>query len=482
MLKKLTRANVTSKVQRPVKVLQFGDGNFLRGFADWVIDIMNEKVDFNGNVKVIRPLRKGSSKKEDTQGGLYHVALMGLQNGKMISDTRMITCVSGFIDPYENKDDFLAAADNPYLKIVISNTTESGITFNSNDGNPDRMPESFPAKVALLLYHRFKTFDGDPAKGLIFLPCELIEKNGETLRSFVLQYSGLWKLPTEFARWVNECNTFCNTLVDRIVPGFPKDNIHEIQGSTGYEDNQVVVAEPFHFWAIEGSEEARTFFPVDKTELSVKFVKDLSPYRTRKVRILNGAHTALTPVAYLRGLRTVKESVGDSYCGSFLRMAIFEEIIPTLDSPEAELNQFANDVLERFQNPFIKHELSSIALNSISKYKVRVLPSVLEYVKRKGTLPERLIFSLACLIQSYKGDVKGTSTPVNDSEDIVEFFKKIWESRDLRSVVEGTLSNASFWDQDLTKVPGLTSRLIFFLERLADEDVAEVLKGKEQEI
>ena len=459
MLKKLTRANVTSKVQRPVKVLQFGDGNFLRGFADWVIDIMNEKVDFNGNVKVIRPLRKGSSKKEDTQGGLYHVALMGLQNGKMISDTRMITCVSGFIDPYENKDDFLAAADNPYLKIVISNTTESGITFNSNDGNPDRMPESFPAKVALLLYHRFKTFDGDPAKGLIFLPCELIEKNGETLRSFVLQYSGLWKLPTEFARWVNECNTFYNTLVDRIVPGFPKDNIHEIQGSTGYEDNQVVVAEPFHFWAIEGSEEARTFFPVDKTELSVKFVKDLSPYRTRKVRILNGAHTALTPVAYLRGLRTVKESVGDSYCGSFLRMAIFEEIIPTLDSPEAELNQFANDVLERFQNPFIRHELKSIALNSISKFKVRVLPSIIEYHKRTGRLPQNLIFSFAAMIRFYKGEWKGESLPVNDSADVVSFFKDTWKSDNTDHVVKSVLANSMLWGEDLTKIEGLADSI-----------------------
>ena len=460
MLKILTRANIPSKQQRPVKVLQFGDGNFLRGFADWVIDIMNEKVDFNGDVQVIRPLRRGSSKKEDIQGGLYHVALMGLQNGKMISDTRLITCISGFIDPYENKNEFLADGENPDLEIVLSNTTESGITFNPNDDNPDTMPESFPGKVALLLYHRFKTFKGDPAKGLIFLPCELIEKNGETLRSLVLQYSELWKLPAKFARWVNDCNTFCNTLVDRIVPGFPKDNINDIQARTGYEDNQVVAAEPFHFWAIEGwSEKVKSFFAADKAGLSVKFVNDLTPYRSQKVRILNGAHTALTPVAYLRGLRTVKESVEDSYCGSFLRTAIFQEIVPTLDSPVAELNQFADDVLERFQNPFIRHELKSIALNSISKFKVRVLPSIIEYQKRTGRLPQNLIFSFAAMIRFYKGEWKGEALPVNDSADVVSFFADTWKCEDTNHVVKSVLANSMLWGEDLTKIEGLTDSI-----------------------
>ena len=466
MLKKLNRANVTHKLERPIKVLQFGDGNFLRGFADWVIDILNEKTDFNGDVQIVRPLRKGSAKKHDDQDGLYHVALMGLQNGKMISDTRLITCISGFVDPYNQSQLYHSAAENPDLKFIISNTTESGITFNANDNDPTQVPESFPGKITVLLYHRFKKFNGDRSKGLVFLPCELIEKNGDTLKSVVLQYCSHWKLPTAFAQWISECNTFCNTLVDRIVPGFPKDNIDEIQKKTGYEDNQVVSAEPFHLWVIEAPNEVREIFPADKAELSVKYVEDLTPYRTQKVRILNGAHSALTPVAYLRGIRTVGEAVNNEYCRAFIKKAIFEEIIPTLDSSEAELRQFANDVLERFQNPFIKHELKSIALNSISKFKVRVLPSILEYKKRTGKLPTNLIYSFAALVMFYKGEWNGERLPVNDSEEVIAFFIEVWKRDNLQDVVTSVLSNATIWGMDLTKVDGLWESATKALEAL----------------
>lgn len=465
MLKKLNRSNVTTQ-QRPIKVLQFGDGNFLRGFADWLIDILNERTDFNGNVQVVRPLRKGTIKKHDDQDGLFHVALMGLQNGKMISETRLITCVSGFIDPYYDLQLYLQASENPDLRFVISNTTESGITFNSNDNDINQMPDSFPAKVALLLYHRFKKFNGNKSKGLIFFPCELIEKNGEMLKAIVLQYCAHWKLPTAFAQWVDHSNTFCNTLVDRIVPGFPKDTIADIQAKTGFEDSQLVSAEPFHFWAIEAPEDVRMLFPADKVGLSLKYVNDLSPYRTQKVRILNGAHTALTPLAYLRGLRTVRESIVDAYCGSFIKNAIFEEIIPTLDSPAAELNQFASDVLERFQNPFIRHELKSIALNSISKFKVRVLPSIIEYHRRTGKLPQHLVFSFAAMIRFYKGHWKGEELPVNDAPDVIAFFKEAWKSDNADHVAKTVLSNQTLWGADLTEITGLVEQLKLSLEQL----------------
>jgi tagaturonate reductase len=468
MLKKLNRVNAGPIQPRPIKVLQFGDGNFLRGFADWIIDILNERTDFDGDVQIVRPLRRGSSKKKNEQDGLYHVALMGLQNGKMISESRLIKCISGFVDPYENLQDFLKAAENPDLKFVISNTTESGIVFNNNDRDPDNLPESFPGKATAFLYHRFKTFKGDSSKGLIFLPCELIEKNGEVLKTIIGQYSKLWNLPAAFNLWVDASNTFCNSLVDRIVPGFPKDRIDEIQSMTGFEDTEVVSAEPFHLWVLEAPTFVQQLFPAHRAGLSIKYVSDLTPYRTQKVRILNGAHTALTPLAYLYGLRTVKESIDNNYTGEFIKKAIFEEIIPTLDLPVGELQRFAGDVLERFQNPFIRHELKSIALNCVSKFKVRVLPSILEYKRRRGKLPSNLLFSFAALIRFYKGEWKGEAIPLNDSPLVLEFFKEAWKCNDREQVVSSVIANREFWEEDLTKIEGMSAGIA---KRLAEVEL-----------
>lgn len=454
MLQKLNRTTAQVHAARPVKVLQFGEGNFLRAFADWVIDILNEKTDFNGNIQIVQPLKNGLGTMINNQDGLYHVVLNGIQNGKPLQETRLITSVTGVINPYEDFQQYLKAAENPDLRFVISNTTEAGITFSAADADPNVLPDSFPGKLTVFLYHRYSFFKGAADKALTLVPCELIEKNGDKLRTTILQYIQHWNLPDAFKQWIENHTAFCNTLVDRIVPGFPKDTIKEIHEATGYEDNLVVMAEPFHLWVIEAPESMQDTFPAAKAGLQVKFVKDLTPYRTRKVRILNGAHTALVPVAYLRGLRTVREAVEDSYAGDFIRKAIFEEIIPTLDLPAAELQQFANDVIERFQNPFIRHELISIALNSVSKYQVRVLPSVLEYHKRTGKLPERLLQSLAALIQFYKGEAQGESIPLNDTPDVLAFFQDAWKGDDAAAAVSKTLANKAFWGEDLTAIPG----------------------------
>ena len=465
--------NAGSPPPRPIRVLQFGDGNFLRGFADWVIDILNEKTDFNGDVLVIRPLRKDRMSEPDAQQGLYHVLLNGLQNGKEVSTTRLITCLAGTIDPYQEFEKFLQAAENPDLQFVLSNTTEAGIAFDPDDKDPLAQSESFPAKLTSLLYHRFKFFQGAPDKGLIHLPCELIENNGDTLRSVVLSYCDLWKLPPEFAKWISQDNVFCNSLVDRIVPGFPKDNIEEIQKRIGYGDNHVVSAEPFHLWVIEAPESVQQKFPAHKAGLSVKYVDDLTPYRSQKVGILNGAHTCLVPVAYLHGLRTVKESVDDPYTGRFIRETIFEEIVPTLDLPKAELKKFAEDTLERFQNPFIRHELKSIALNSISKFKVRVLPTILRFIDREQKLPLHLLYSFAALIRFYKGDWKGEALPLADAPEVLTFFKKAWDTNNAESVVQQVLGNKTLWDTDLTMVPGLADYLVKSLGTLETTGIFE---------
>jgi tagaturonate reductase len=473
MSKELNRRNAGITTTRPVKVLQFGEGNFMRAFVDWIIDILNEQSDFNGDVQVIQPISKGMGEMINKQEGLYHLVLNGIKNGKATTETRLITCLREVLNPYENYHAFLETGENPDLTFIFSNTTEAGIAFNAADTTRDRLPESFPGKITALLYHRFHHFKGATDKGLFIIPCELIDKNGQALRDTIVQFIDLWKLEDAFKNWIINHNTFCNTLVDRIVPGFPRETIKEIQEKIGYEDNLVVTAEPFHLWVIEGPPSVSRAFPADKAGLDVKFVKDQSPYRTRKVRILNGAHTSMVPVCYLHGLRTVRESIEDSFCGNFIRQTISDEIIPTLDLPSEELNQFADDVIERFQNPFIRHELSSIALNSVSKYKVRVLPSVLEYVKRKKALPHHLLFSLACLIRFYKGDWKGTPTPVSDTPEIVEFFKTIWTTSNADDIAIQVLSNKSFWDIELTKIPGLTNRVADFLKNLEEGSVAQ---------
>jgi tagaturonate reductase len=451
MPSKLNRQSVPT-TKRPIKIIQFGEGNFLRAFCDWMVDILNEKTDFNGNIKIVQPIGQGMGAAINAQDGLYHVVLNGISKGVQTSEDRLITCVDSVLNPYDDYSKFLELGENPDLKFIFSNTTEAGIAFNDNDNSPERLPNSFPGKVTVLLYHRFKFFKGSADSGVTFLPCELIEKNGTTLKSVVERYIGLWKLPPGFRTWLNTSVHFYNTLVDRIVPGFPKETITEIHERTGYEDNLAVMAEPFHLWVIEAPESLKETLPLNKIGLHVQYVPDLTPYRTRKVRILNGAHTALVPVAYLNGLRTVGESVADKFLHDFLSGAIEKEIIPTLDLPASELTHYASEVMERFQNPFIKHELSSIALNSISKYKVRVLPSVLEYVARKQELPKHLLISLAYLIRFYKGEWKGEKLPVNDTPEVMEFFKKAWATNDPVYVAKVVLGNVDFWGIDLNTV------------------------------
>ncbi len=460
MLKKLNRINAGIRQERPVKVLQFGDGNFLRGFADWIIDILNEQTDFNGGIQVISPLRRSSAAAQYDQDGLYHVVLNGIKRGTTFSELRMITAVSGYVDPYGQYEAFLALAGHASIKFVISNTTEAGISFNPGDTDADKVSESFPGKVTQLLYHRYKRFDGDRGKGLIFLPCELIENNGLALKLTVLQYAQLWKLPLEFIHWIDHSNIFCNTLVDRIVTGFPKATADEINRKTGFADNRIVAAEPYYLWVIEGPSEVRKNFPVQQAGLEVLFVNDLTPYRTRKVRILNGAHTSLMAVAYLKGFRTVLEAVQDPELYNFIQKAITSEIIPTLPLHEKELIAFAAEVLERFQNPTIRHELSAIALNSITKFKVRVLPSILDYVSLKGKLPPHLVYAFASLLVFYRGDWKGEKLPLNDNPDTIDFFKQSWAIENVAEVVHTILSNTRLWDQDLTSIEGLVEAVV----------------------
>ena len=445
----------------PTRVLQFGEGNFLRAFVDAMIQEMNHKADFNSSVIVVQPIENGLVDILNNQNGMYNLYLRGIKNGKPESSCELIQSIHSGINPYHDFDAFLNTAWIPEMRFVISNTTEAGICLTEQDNPDDCPPISFPAKLTVWLFHRYQSFKGDMSKGMIFLPCELIEKNGTRLEKYILEFAERFNYPEPFINWIKDANIFCNTLVDRIVPGYPKERIKEVTAELGYEDRLVVEAETFQLWVIESQKDISTEFPAQKAGLNVLFVKDLTPYRTRKVRILNGAHTTLVPVAYLCGFDTVRESLEDSTINQFLQQAIHEEIIPTLDLPEAELKQFADEVNNRFMNPYIKHYLTSIALNSFSKFETRVLPSILEFVKRNGVVPEKLTFSLAALIVFYKGKRGEEIIPLKDEQHILDFLQTGWgtyngDTDNLFNFVFAILGLKSVWKTDLNKVPGLT--------------------------
>lgn len=463
------------------KVLQFGEGNFLRAFVDWQIDKMNKEADFNGSVVVVQPIEVGLVDKLNEQDGLYTLYLQGMNEGKAVKEHSVINSISRGINPYTQHAEYLKLAENPELRFVFSNTTEAGIVFDENDKLEDKPQRSFPGKLTALLYNRFKFFKGEKAKGLIIIPCELIDRNGDKLKKLILEFAKLWNLEEGFAAWINEANTFCSTLVDRIVPGYPRDTIKEITEELGYEDNLVNVGEHFHLFIIEGPKWIENEFPASKAGLNIKFVDAMAPYRTRKVRILNGSHTSLVPVSYLYGLNTVAESVDHEVIGKFIKDTIYNEIIPTLDLPEEELKYYAEVVLERFMNPFVKHYLMSIALNSMSKFETRDLPSLLEYLKRKGQLPKKLVFSLAALIEFYKGKRGEEDIKLADDEDILELYKTAWGSCDgteagLRTVVTTVLGYEKNWKMNLNEVQGLTDAVTNYLIKIEKLGIKEALK------
>jgi len=459
------------------RIIQFGEGNFLRAFANWMIHEMNKKANFDGGVVVVQPIDQGLVKMLNNQDGLYTLYLNGIKNGKAISEHEIIDCIQRSINPYVNNEAYLANAENSDLRFVISNTTEAGISYNEKDKLTDAPQSSFPGKLTALLYKRFQTFKGASDKGLIVIPCELIDRNGDNLKKIILQYAKDWNLGSDFTEWINDDNIFCNTLVDRIVPGYPRDKMDAITKELGYKDNLVVEGEQFHLWVIEGPESVKEEFPSEACGLNVVFTDNMEPYRTRKVRILNGAHTTLVPVGYLYGIDRVRESLEDEVVGKFLKEALYNNICPTLDLPDEELKQFSSDVLDRFKNPYLEHELMSISLNSISKYKTRVLPSVLEFINRKNELPKHLLFSLAALIAFYKGERNGTPITLKDDTTVLEFFNNQWTSNDVPKIVKATLSNTNFWGTDLTTIDGLENEVFKQLESIVNNGMKSTLNA-----
>ena len=476
-MEKLTRENAKLTEALPIKVVQFGEGNFLRAFVDYVIDKLNKEANFNAGVAVIQPLAGGLVEMLNDQDGLYNLFMKGVKQGEEIQQQRTISCIQKGINPYKDYEEYLKLAEEESLEFIISNTTEAGIAYDDSDTLEGTPHKSFPAKLTALLYRRLKHFNADASKGLTIIPCELINYNADTLKKIILQYAQLWHLGDEFISWIDKSNSFHNTLVDRIVPGYPKDDIESYQSQLEFEDKLIVSAEVFLLWVIEGDEKLKAKIPFDKIDENIVVVKDMQPYRTRKVRILNGAHTTMVPFSILYGNETVKETVDDSFTGAFVKEAIFKEIIPTLSLSEEELKTFAEEVLDRFRNPFIKHQLASIALNSISKFKVRVLPSLLVFQTNCNRLPLHLVYAFACLIRFYRGDWNNQILPVNDDESVINEIKRIWENHSYQEISYAVLSNEKFWDVDLTTVPELQDKVALALELIESKGIEEGYKN-----
>mgnify|MGYP000670084950 CR=1 FL=1 len=482
----------------PVKVMQFGEGNFLRAFVDYFYDIANEKAGYNGKVKLVQPISNFPQMADwiNEQEGLYTLYLRGSEKGQKVDAKRVISCVSDCVCPYiDGKwDEVLELARSADLETIVSNTTEAGIAYTQGDSQFDQVPpNSFPAKLTRVLFERYKAFNGAADKGLTILSCELIDNNGKELLKCVNQYIEQWGLEDGFKKYVNEDCTFCGSLVDRIVPGRIRDEkeVAELEQKHGYTDPLLDVGEVFGVWVIEGDEKLNDVLPFKKAGLSDKVfvVPDMSPYKKRKVRILNGAHTGFVLGAYLAGENIVRDCMHDDVIKGFMNKMLYEEVIPTLPLDKDDLLKFAAAVSDRFNNPFVNHELMSISLNSTSKWKARNMPSFLEYIKEQGKLPVCLTMSLAAYIAFYSNDIQeltdaglicrrpaGNEYTVSDDRWVLEFY---YEHRDASAaeLVHEVLTNKKMWDQDLTGIEGLEKAVTEDLEKIRREGAKAAYAG-----
>ena len=465
----------------PIRILQFGQGNFMRGFFDWQVDLLNERTGLDAGVVIVRPRGGSAAPLLDVQDGLFTVLVRGLDGqGEPVKEYRTVECVQREIDPNAGHADYLALAANPDLRFVVSNTTEAGIDVNYTDRFDDAPPSAFPAKLAQFLFKRYEAFSASRDKGLVLLPCELIDRNGPALKQAVLHFARLWNLDPAFDAWVEQACTFCSTLVDLIVTGHPGADAGSIAEDLGYQDQFLVAAEYYYLFVIQGPAWVGEELKLAGSGLNVKLVDDITPYKKRKVGILNGGHTTLVPVALLAGLEAVGPAVDDQGTGAFLRAAIAEEIIPALmngDAERQELEAYARDVLLRFRNPAIHHRLASIALNSWSKFAARVMPQLLRYIEiNAGRMPRRLVLALAATMVLYRG---GTIELADDKANL-DWFAQAWSKVSsgewsLAQLASGWLANRALWGRDLNDVPGLTYALTVALEQIGKRGVRELL-------
>jgi tagaturonate reductase len=456
----------------PVKILQFGTDNFLLGFADWIVQEANDKAGFNAGVSVIQSTPNGAIL--NNQEGVFTVILKGIYEEEFVRKQYKIDAIQRVVNPHKNYLSFLDEALNPDLQFIISNSIEGGIIFTPTD-ILDNLASSFPGQLTQLLFHRFKNKLNN---SLLILPTELIEQNGIALKACIKKYAEHWGLSTEFDTWLTRHITFCNTLVDRIVSGVPKKPKETFYNELGYADDLALEGEWFYLWVIDGPRWIEEVLPFKKAGLHVVYTHDLTPYRLRKVRILNGAHTCMACVGYLAELSNVREAIEHPVIGTFVKRMIFDDIISTLPGDLIELEKFAEEVIIRFRNPAIDHQLIAITHESFSKFSVRVIPSLLAYVEKNGAVPERIAYSIAALLFFYRGEGR----PLNDRDDLISFMSQAWKETgssisSMKNICEKVFARQDLWGSDLTRVPHLVERTAHYLFDINQKGIIESLKN-----
>lgn len=466
------------------RILQFGEGNFLRGFVDYFVDIANEKTGWGTKVVVFQPIPEGKKDAINDQEGLYTTYLRGLKGGQKICIKRIVSSISKCYCSYEDFEKLLEYARNPDIRFIISNTTEAGIVYDESSEFDQNPPSSFPGKVTRFLYERWKALGKEKGKGVIFLSVELIDRNGEELKRCVNCYIDQWKLEEEFKKWVNEENIFCNTMVDRIITGYPHAEIDKINEENGYLDYILVTGEVFAIWVIEGPANLDDELPFKKAGLPVIVVDDCSSYKLRKVRMLNGIQTTATPLSYLCGFDIMRKCMDDPVISSFMERTVCNEIIPVLPFSNQELNDYATELFDRLKNPFIDHRLLAISLNTTSKWKARVLPTVKEYTEKFNQLPLGLVMGFAGYIQFYRGKRMENNRllgkrgekeyEIKDDQYVLEFYFK-YKDDSVETLVDAVCSNEKMWGEDLRKIPGFKEQVICFINDFENKGVYSVI-------
>ena len=478
----------------PVKIIQFGEGRFIRAFLDYFIEIANHKQLFNGRSIIVQPRKADKISLFNNQDGLFTLCAQGLRDEVQIQEFTIISAIKKALAAKTQWKETLKLAEIPTVEIIASNTTEAGLIYDENDSIDKEPPDSFPGKLTALLYQRFQHFDGDFDKGLLILPLELIENNGTLLKELVLKLAKYWNLEDDFISWLNSANSFCNSIVDRIVTGYPnKEELNQFQQKLGYEDQLFNVSELYHSWIIEADKgEIGSIIPFDKAGLNVQFVSNIQEYFLRKVRILNGAHTSMVPIAYLSGKDFVKESIEDHLINIFIKNLLENEAIPFIGLPQNELLAYKDTIIERFRNPFIQHKLLSISLYSSSKIRLRVLPSLLAYYNRHKKIPPLLPFAFSAFLvfmriekkveSSWFGSRNTEQYEYNDDPKYLNIFYQAWKSihsakkDDLFKVITSICQNRVLWGYDLTELPDFVLKVTDHVETILKVGMLSALK------